>query len=73
MLSEGRTTVDTVFALRNGTLTMYLDKEAYERAGLVGKPYGVKGRRCGKPRWGKREDEETNRPHWTWEQSLTSV
>jgi hypothetical protein len=33
---------------------MYLDKEIYERAGLVGKPYGVKGGRGSKPRWGKK-------------------
>jgi ribonucleases P/MRP protein subunit RPP40 len=32
---------------------MFLDKEAYERAGLVGKPHGVKGKRCSKPRWSK--------------------
>lgn len=32
---------------------MFLDKEAYERAGLVGKPDGVKGKRGLKPRWGK--------------------
>jgi len=31
---------------------MFLDKEAYERAGLVGKPQGVKGKRGLKPRWG---------------------
>jgi ribonuclease P/MRP protein subunit RPP40 len=36
-----------------GVLTMFLDKEAYERAGLVGKPHGVKGKRGLKPRWGK--------------------
>lgn len=30
---------------------MYLDKATYERAGLVGKPYGVKGNRGLKPRW----------------------
>ena len=40
--------------LNLGTLTIYLDKETYERAGLVGKPYGVKGKRGLKPRWGKR-------------------
>ncbi|KAM0325719.1 hypothetical protein ACHAQA_007019 [Verticillium albo-atrum] len=51
MLSEGRTTDDTVFSLREGLLTMYMDKETYERAGLVGKPYGVKGKRSLKPRW----------------------
>lgn len=33
---------------------MYLDKETYERAGLVGKPYGAKGGRGSKPRWGKK-------------------
>lgn len=31
---------------------MFLDKETYERAGLVGKPHGVKGMRGLKPRWG---------------------
>lgn len=31
---------------------MYLDKETYERAGLVGKPYGPKGSRGLKARWG---------------------
>ncbi|KAL2129544.1 hypothetical protein VTI74DRAFT_7628 [Chaetomium olivicolor] len=51
MLSKGRRGIDNVFALRSGTLTMFLDKEAYERAGLVGKPHGVKGRRGLKPRW----------------------
>lgn len=30
---------------------MYLDKATYERAGLVGKPYGAKGARGLKPRW----------------------
>ncbi|KAM0286451.1 hypothetical protein ACHAQH_000877 [Verticillium albo-atrum] len=40
-----------MFSLREGLLTMYLDKETYERAGLVGKPYGAKGKRSLKPRW----------------------
>jgi len=35
-----------------GNLKLYLDKETYERAGLVGKPHGVKGKRGLKPRWG---------------------
>jgi ribonuclease P/MRP protein subunit RPP40 len=52
MLSEGKMTVDNMFTLKKGILTMYLDKEAYERAGLVGKPYGPKGNRKLKPRWG---------------------
>lgn len=51
MLSEGRRGIDNVFALRNGVLTMFLDKETYERAGLVGNPHGVKGKRGLKPRW----------------------
>jgi hypothetical protein len=34
-----------------GILTLYLDKESYERAGMVGKPDGVKGKRGTKPRW----------------------
>ncbi|AEO55070.1 hypothetical protein MYCTH_2298476 [Thermothelomyces thermophilus ATCC 42464] len=51
MLSEGRRGIDNVFTLRRGILTMFLDKEAYERAGLVGKPDGPKGKRGTKPRW----------------------
>lgn len=51
MLSEGRRGIDNVFFLRSGSLTMLLDKETYERAGLVGRPHGVKGKRGSKPRW----------------------
>lgn len=51
MLSRGRNDVDNVFTLRDGQLTMFLDKETYERAGLVGKPYGAKGTRGLRPRW----------------------
>lgn len=38
-----------------GSLNMYLGKESYERAGLVGKTYGAKGNRKLKPRWGRFE------------------
>lgn len=51
MLSEGRVDVDNVYSLREGVLTLHLDKESYERAGIVGKPAGVKGKRGTKPRW----------------------
>ncbi|KAK4212708.1 ribonuclease P 40kDa subunit-domain-containing protein [Rhypophila decipiens] len=51
MLSEGRMGVDNVFTLRQGILTMYLDKAAYEQTGIVGKPHGAKGDRGLKPRW----------------------
>ncbi|ROW07030.1 hypothetical protein VPNG_06620 [Cytospora leucostoma] len=51
MLSRGRNDVDNVFTLKDGQLTMFLDKETYERAGLVGKPYGAKGTRGLRPRW----------------------
>lgn len=53
MLSEGRAGVDKVYTLSDGILTLYLDKESYERAGLAGKPDGAKGSRGTKPRWGK--------------------
>lgn len=36
-----------------GILTLYLEKESYERAGLEGKPDGAKGNRGTKPRWGQ--------------------
>ncbi|KAL6921649.1 hypothetical protein FSHL1_005618 [Fusarium sambucinum] len=51
MLSEGQSTVGTLFTLCEGVLTMYVDKETHERAGLPGKPYGPKGGRGSKPRW----------------------
>ncbi|KAI0404558.1 ribonuclease P 40kDa subunit [Xylaria palmicola] len=51
MLSEGKVSTDNVFSIKDGKLTMYLEKEAYERAGLVGKPHGVKGARGLRPRW----------------------
>ncbi|KAM0268662.1 hypothetical protein ACHAPA_004906 [Fusarium lateritium] len=53
MLSEGQTTVGTLFTLHEGVLTMFVDKETFERAGLSGKPYGPKGGRASKPRWSK--------------------
>ncbi|KAK0383080.1 hypothetical protein NLU13_8994 [Sarocladium strictum] len=51
MMSQGRKAVDDVFTLEYGSLNMYLGKESYERAGLVGKTYGAKGNRKLKPRW----------------------
>lgn len=51
MLSRGRNDVDDVFTLKDGQLTMFLCRETYERAGLVGKSYGAKGTRGLKPRW----------------------
>ncbi|KAI0553415.1 ribonuclease P 40kDa subunit [Xylaria curta] len=51
MLSEGKVGTDNVFSIKDGKLMMYLDKETYERAGLVGKPHGVKGGRGLQSRW----------------------
>ncbi|KAI1430409.1 ribonuclease P 40kDa subunit-domain-containing protein [Xylaria sp. FL1777] len=51
MLSEGKIGVDNVCSIKNGKLMLYLDRETYERAGLVGKPHGVKGARGLQPRW----------------------
>ncbi|KAI8956316.1 ribonuclease P 40kDa subunit [Xylaria longipes] len=51
MLSVGKVGTDNVFSIKDGKLMMYLDKETYERAGLVGKPHGVKGARGLQPRW----------------------
>ncbi|KAI1376999.1 ribonuclease P 40kDa subunit [Hypoxylon crocopeplum] len=58
MLSEGRVDSENCLTIVGflGVLTMYLDKETYERAGLVGKPHGVKGKRGLKPRWIVRYD-----------------
>ena len=53
MLSEGKTTIGNLFTLREGILDLYLDRETYERAGLEGKPYGIKGDRGSKPRWSR--------------------
>ncbi|KAI1334299.1 ribonuclease P 40kDa subunit [Xylariaceae sp. FL0016] len=51
MLSEGCVDSNDVFSIKDGTLTMYLEKETYERAGLVGEPCGAKSKRKLKPRW----------------------
>lgn len=51
MLCRGRTDLDNVFTLKDGRLTMFLDNETYERAGLVGKPQGAKGNRRLRPHW----------------------
>lgn len=51
MLSEGVYGADNVFCLRDGILTLSLDKESYESAGLVGKPDGAKGARGARARW----------------------
>ncbi|QSZ29102.1 hypothetical protein DSL72_003612 [Monilinia vaccinii-corymbosi] len=51
MLSNGRIGVDNVFSLSEGILTLHLDKESYERSGLVGKPEEIKGKRGHRPRW----------------------
>ncbi|OAL69634.1 hypothetical protein A7D00_6348 [Trichophyton violaceum] len=37
MISEGRSGIDNVYSLKDGVLTLELDKSTYERAGLVGK------------------------------------
>jgi ribonucleases P/MRP protein subunit RPP40 len=37
--------------IMTGVLTLALDKESYERAGLVGKPDGARGKRGTRPRW----------------------
>ncbi|WZH43440.1 ribonuclease P 40kDa subunit [Fusarium acuminatum] len=42
--------------IRKGVLTMFVDKETFERAGLPGKPYGPKGGRASKPRWAPSPD-----------------
>ncbi|EHA56964.1 hypothetical protein MGG_06856 [Pyricularia oryzae 70-15] len=51
MLSEGRPGQDNVFTIKDGKLTMFLDRETYERAGMVGITHGVKGERGLRPRW----------------------
>lgn len=51
MLSEGKVGTNNVFSIKDGKLTMYLDRETYERAGLVGNPHGAMGGRGSKPRW----------------------
>ncbi|KAI9899535.1 hypothetical protein N3K66_005996 [Trichothecium roseum] len=51
MVSEGKANVDDMFTLKDGILEMYLDKETYERAGLVGRPHGPKGSQARGSRW----------------------
>lgn len=72
MLSEGNSATESVYTLKEGKfpfrvithsltlqgiLTLHLDKESYERAGIVGKPEGVKGKRGTKPRWSESRNQ----------------
>ena len=52
MLSQGRVGQDNVVSLRGGHLTLYMQRQAYESAGLQGKPHGATGSRNLRPRWG---------------------
>ncbi|KAF3909894.1 hypothetical protein ABW21_db0208385 [Orbilia brochopaga] len=49
LLSDGRIDVDNVYCLYDGTLYLFLKKDTYERAGLVGKKAVFGGRK--KERW----------------------
>ncbi|KAK6531389.1 hypothetical protein TWF281_008195 [Arthrobotrys megalospora] len=49
LLSDGRIDVDDVYCLYDGTLYLFLRKETYEKAGLVGKQAAFGGRK--KERW----------------------
>ncbi|KAL5352491.1 hypothetical protein ACLOAV_002439 [Pseudogymnoascus australis] len=51
MLSEGKHGVNDVYSLRDGVLTLALEKESYERAGLAGEPDGAKEKRGARARW----------------------
>ncbi|OKL60172.1 hypothetical protein UA08_04637 [Talaromyces atroroseus] len=51
MQSEGRSGVDDVFTLHNGTLTLQVGKDKYERSGLAGKPIRSGGRKHAKERF----------------------
>ncbi|KAF3173133.1 hypothetical protein TWF788_009203 [Orbilia oligospora] len=49
LLSDGRIDVDDVYCLYDGTLYLFLKKDTYEKAGLVGKQATFGGRK--KERW----------------------
>lgn len=51
MRSQGRSSVDLVIQLANGTLSIELDAPTYERCGLVGKPIASAGRKHVKSRY----------------------
>ncbi|KAH8697504.1 putative ribonuclease P protein subunit p40 [Talaromyces proteolyticus] len=51
MVSEGRPGVDDVYSVQDGTLTLELNKERYERTGLTGKPVRSGGRKHAKERF----------------------
>ncbi|EPE10594.1 ribonuclease p 40kda subunit [Ophiostoma piceae UAMH 11346] len=59
MLSEGRVGQDNVVSLRGGHLTLYMQRQAYESAGLQGKPHGATGSRNFRPRWVVESDLST--------------
>lgn len=59
MLCQGRVGQDNVVSLRNGHLTLYMQRQSYESAGLQGKPHGATGGRNFRPRWVVESDLNT--------------
>ncbi|KAI9886430.1 MAG: hypothetical protein M1823_001748 [Watsoniomyces obsoletus] len=51
MLSEGRPGIDNQFWLHRGVLRLSIDRETYERCGLVGTPNGRSKSQPGRKRW----------------------
>jgi len=51
MLSEGISKEGNSFFLKDGLLSLILERESYERAGLAGQPYGPKATGGIRPKW----------------------
>lgn len=51
LISEGRAGIDNTFTVHDGLLRLFLNKEAYERSGLVGKLDGTATAKRTKARW----------------------
>lgn len=64
LLSHGRIDVDNVFSLSDGVLRMSLSKNAYEKAGIVGRPskFGA-GPSLKRQRWCASPPHPTPHPH----------
>ncbi|KAG8409458.1 hypothetical protein J3459_017494 [Metarhizium acridum] len=52
MFCEANSTSASSYAIRNGILTIHMDKETFQRAGIPGKPLIARAGSDGQPKWG---------------------
>ncbi|EFY84877.1 ribonuclease P protein subunit p40, putative [Metarhizium acridum CQMa 102] len=64
MFCEANSTSASSYAIRNGILTIHMDKETFQRAGIPGKPLIARAGSDGQPKWALNNNLwENSQPH----------